>query len=114
MKFKELKPMSRTELEGKLDELKMELLKSNAQIATGTIPKNPGQVKQTKKTIAKIKQILESPEEKQEDVKKTAPKKSEAKKEEKADDKKEAPKEVAEEKSQSKKEIKTKPEEKTE
>jgi len=107
MKFKELKSMSKTELEGKLGELQMELVKSNAQIATGTIPKNPGQVKQTKKTIAKIKQILASPEEKKEVVKKTAPKKAEPKKAEENKD-------AVEEKSQSNKEIKTETEEKTE
>jgi ribosomal protein L29 len=58
MKYKELKSMPKDEIEGKLKELQMDLIKANAQIATGTIPKNPGQVKQTKKTIAKIKQLL--------------------------------------------------------
>ncbi len=58
MKFKELKSMSKEEIESKLKELKMELIKSNAQVATGTVPKNPGQLKQTKKAIAKIRQLL--------------------------------------------------------
>ena len=62
MKFKELAAMSRTELEEKQKEMQMELIKANAQIATGTIPKNPGQVKQTKKAIAKIKQLLSQKE----------------------------------------------------
>jgi ribosomal protein L29 len=101
MKFKELKAMTNEEMEGKLKELRMELIKANAQIATGTVPKNPGQVKQTKKTIAKIKQILGTPAEK-----KAAPKK-----EEKAEDKKE-PK--PEPKSQSDKSNKNKTEEKQE
>ncbi len=65
MKYKELKSMSKGEIESKLNELRMDLIKANAQIATGTIPKNPGQVKQTKKAIAKIKYLLKTkPEEK--------------------------------------------------
>jgi ribosomal protein L29 len=58
MKFKELKAMSKEEIQGKLKELKMELIKGNAQVATGTVPKNPGQLRQTKKAIAKILQIM--------------------------------------------------------
>jgi len=58
MKTKELKTLSREDLLTKLKELKKEQIKHNAQIATGTVPKNPGQVKQTKKTIAKILTIL--------------------------------------------------------
>ena len=82
MKFKELQSMSETELNDKMKELKMDLIKANAQVATGTIPKNPGQVRQTKKTIAKIKTILNTakPEEKKE------------KKEEKPESKAEKPK----------------------
>ena len=60
MKYKELAGMSKTELQEKKKEMQMELIKSNAQIATGTVPKNPGQVKQTKKTIAKINQLLKA------------------------------------------------------
>ena len=58
MKTKELKTLSREDLLTKLKELQKEQIKNNAQIATGTVPKNPGQVKQTKKTIAKILTIL--------------------------------------------------------
>lgn len=58
MKIKELRTFSKEDLLIRLKELKKELIKHNAQIATGTIPKNPGQVKQTKKTIAKIMTIL--------------------------------------------------------
>lgn len=69
MKYKELKSMPKDEIEGKLKELQMALIKANAQIATGTIPKNPGQVKQTKKTIAKIKQLLKEGKTKMEEKK---------------------------------------------
>ena len=54
MKTKELRNLSNKDLESKLEELKKELIKLNAQVATGTVPKSPGQIKQMKKTIAKI------------------------------------------------------------
>ena len=54
MKAKELKAMSEPDLENKVIELKKELMKINSQIAIGTIPKNPGKVKEIKRTIAKI------------------------------------------------------------
>lgn len=49
--------MSKEERDNKLEELKKELMRTNAQIATGTTPKSPGNVKQIKKTIAKISMI---------------------------------------------------------
>jgi large subunit ribosomal protein L29 len=58
MKIKELRSLTKKDLETKIGELKKELIKSNAQIATGTVPKSPGQIKQTKKTIAKILTLL--------------------------------------------------------
>ena len=54
MKIKDLRSMSKEDL----IELRKELIKHNAQIATGTTPKSPGQVKQTKKTIARILTIV--------------------------------------------------------
>ena len=50
--------MPKDELEKKLDELYKDVMKENAQIATGTVPKNPGKIKVMKKTIARIKMIL--------------------------------------------------------
>ncbi len=67
MKIKEIRSMSEEDLKAKLEELKKELVKANAQISTGTIPKSPGQVKQVKKSIAKILTILK---EKSKEVKK--------------------------------------------
>ncbi|MEM4239700.1 MAG: 50S ribosomal protein L29 [Candidatus Woesearchaeota archaeon] len=60
MKFKELKAMPAMELKGKLLELKKELMKENAQVAIGTVPKNPRKLRLAKKTIAKIETILAS------------------------------------------------------
>jgi len=58
MKIKELRALGKEELNNKMNEIYKELMKDNAQIATGTIPKNPGKIKVAKKTIARIKTIL--------------------------------------------------------
>jgi large subunit ribosomal protein L29 len=60
MKTKDLRGLGKEELKAKMAELRKELIKHNAQISTGTIPKSPGQVKQTKKTIARILTLLKS------------------------------------------------------
>ena len=62
MKAKELKLMNELDLENKITELKRELMKSSSQIATGTIPKSPGKIKQAKRTIAKILTIKKQKE----------------------------------------------------
>ena len=54
MKKDELKTITEEELKLKIRELKIELLKLNAQISTGTALKSPGQVKKSKRMIAKI------------------------------------------------------------
>lgn len=59
---KEIKTVSPADLYIKLAELEKELMKYNAQIAMGTIPKNPGIVSETKKAIAKIKTLLHEKE----------------------------------------------------
>lgn len=62
MKTKEIHSMKKDDLEKKLSELKLELVKLNAQVAVGTTPKNPLQLKVIKKTIARIKTQLNSKE----------------------------------------------------
>ncbi|MAE13731.1 50S ribosomal protein L29 [Candidatus Woesearchaeota archaeon] len=54
MKFKDVTKMKKGEMDKKLLEIQFELLKLNAQVATGTNPKNPLQIRKLKKTIAKI------------------------------------------------------------
>jgi large subunit ribosomal protein L29 len=54
MKFKELASLTKDQLEKKKDELSFELIKLNAQVASGTTPKNPGQIRNLKKSIARI------------------------------------------------------------
>ena len=41
-------------MQKKLKELELELIKLNAQVATGTPPKNAGQLRRLKKDIARI------------------------------------------------------------
>jgi len=53
----ELTKMEEKTLESKLRELSKELIKINAQIAMGTIPENPGKIKEIRRTIARIKTI---------------------------------------------------------
>jgi len=60
VKFKELKALSKDELEKKRTELRKELMKENTQISTGTSPKSPGKLRNMKKTIAKITMLLEA------------------------------------------------------
>ena len=65
MKIKEIRGMDSGSLNEKLSDLKKELVKINAQVAIGTTPKSPGQVKAIKKTIARILTVLkEKPERK--------------------------------------------------
>jgi ribosomal protein L29 len=65
MKFKEITKMPKDELEKKLYELKTELMKLNAQIAIGTTPKNTKQVRDIKRTMAKIETLRKQGFEKQ-------------------------------------------------
>lgn len=58
MKKLELKQKSEEELKKQLVELKKDLMKLNAQRATGTIPENPGNIKKFRRTVAKINTIL--------------------------------------------------------
>jgi len=54
MKVKEIRGMDMNMAAEKIAELKKELVKMNAQVAIGTAIKNPGQIRKTKKTLARI------------------------------------------------------------
>ncbi len=54
MKYKELKSKSKQELESQLSELEKELVNVRKDVARGTTLKNPHQVKNIKKNIARI------------------------------------------------------------
>jgi len=49
-----LKALNETELGSRMNDMKKELIKLNAQVATGTIPKKPAQIKSIRKNIARI------------------------------------------------------------
>jgi len=55
---KELKTMSKKQLEEKLLGLREELMKLNAQRATGVPPQNPGRIKSIKRTISQILTLI--------------------------------------------------------
>jgi large subunit ribosomal protein L29 len=59
MKFKEIKALPNEELAKKVQDAKLELMKLNAQVATGTNPKNPSQIRQLKKMLAQIQTLIE-------------------------------------------------------
>jgi large subunit ribosomal protein L29 len=61
-KIKEFRSLSENELKKRLGELRKELIKLNAQVATGTVPKSPGLIKDTKKGIAMILTLLREKE----------------------------------------------------
>ena len=58
IKKSEFKQMNEPQMNGKLNELKKELMRYNAQISTGTIPENPGKIRLIKKTIARINTFI--------------------------------------------------------
>lgn len=60
--MKELGKMSTVQLKEKISELRMELVKLNAQVATGTTPKSPGLLRQTKKNIARSLTLIKQKE----------------------------------------------------
>tara|TARA_Y100000310_G_C19997558_1_gene496941 strand:- start:92 stop:304 length:213 start_codon:yes stop_codon:yes gene_type:complete len=58
MKMKELRELQTVDLEKRLVELRMDLMKDNAQIATGTTLKSPAHARNTKKNIARLHLLL--------------------------------------------------------
>ncbi|MBS3133493.1 50S ribosomal protein L29 [Candidatus Woesearchaeota archaeon] len=54
---KELVNLKDEALESKLQELDKELMKFRSQVASGTVPRNPGRIRLIKKTIARINTI---------------------------------------------------------
>ena len=56
--FKKLLPLKENELAKKKEELGNELIRLRGQVSTGTAPKSPLLIKNTKKSIARIKTVL--------------------------------------------------------
>ncbi len=62
LRAKELRALSIPELENKLKELEAELRLERGAIASGVAPKNPGKIKEIRRTIARIKTIIKEKE----------------------------------------------------
>ncbi len=58
----EWRTLSAEQLLTRLAELRKELLKLNAGVATGVNPANPGNLKKTKKNIARVHTLLKEQE----------------------------------------------------
>lgn len=55
---KEIRTLSEDALKSRIAELRKELMKYNAQVAIGTIPKNPGAIRKSKRMVARILTVL--------------------------------------------------------
>lgn len=62
MRVHEMRKTGEEDLKKKLIELRKELVKLNAQVATGTQIKSPGQIRQIKRNIARISTVLKENE----------------------------------------------------
>ncbi len=62
LRSKELRELSIPELEAKLEELEAELRLERGAVASGVAPKNPGRIKEIRRTIARIKTIINEKE----------------------------------------------------
>jgi len=58
IKKSEFKQMNESTAREKMNDLKKELIKINAQIAMGTLPQSPGRIKEIKRTVTKLNMIL--------------------------------------------------------
>lgn len=56
--FKDIEKLSFQELQSKLNELELELLKLRAQSVSGAPPKNVAQLKNTKRIMSRIKMLM--------------------------------------------------------
>lgn len=61
-KLKEIESAGKEELRKRIGELNKELIKLNAQVSTGTNPKNPSSIRNTRRMIARILMVLEKKE----------------------------------------------------
>ena len=65
MKASEIREMSATETGEKLAQLRKDLAKERATIASGTRPENPGKIRAMRKDIARMLTILNEKERKE-------------------------------------------------
>ena len=62
MKIKELRKLKQEDVDKKYKQIVQELMILRGQAATSTPPKNPGQIKQIRRTIAQIKTLQKEKE----------------------------------------------------
>ena len=62
IKMKDLRILGNSELDDKKEQLRTELRKEMGAIASGTKAENPGIIRETKKTIARINTLLREKE----------------------------------------------------
>ena len=58
LKIDEVREKSESELREKMNDLKQEIVEERGQIETGGFAENPGRIKEMRRTIAKIKTVL--------------------------------------------------------
>lgn len=58
MKISKIRDMESADLKEQLKEIKAKIAKEKALLSSGTRPENPGNIKKSKKTIAKILTVL--------------------------------------------------------
>jgi large subunit ribosomal protein L29 len=62
LRKKEIRTMDTKILDEKLEDLRKELMNIRSKISMGTVPENPGKIKEIRKTIARIITIKKSKE----------------------------------------------------
>lgn len=60
MRYSQIKEMKPEQLKKQLEEAELELMKLNSQVATGTPPENPGQIRELRRTVARIRTALQN------------------------------------------------------
>lgn len=58
LRVDDIKDMSYDDIVSKKDELRFELAREKALLATGSAPENPGRIRELKRTIARINTVL--------------------------------------------------------
>jgi len=58
LRTEEIRDMSKDELKQEMTDLKKELVEERGQIEVGGFSENPGRIKEMKRTIARIKTVL--------------------------------------------------------
>lgn len=57
MKYSDIKKLQKEEFDKKIYDLKIELMKLNAQVAIGTTPKSTKQIREIKKNLARVETL---------------------------------------------------------